>query len=50
MWFHQADRSAISSDHLGIYSIIAIDSLKLVSTIDTLMKRLISEIASDARA
>jgi hypothetical protein len=50
MWFHQVDRPAILSDRLGIYSIIAIDSLKLVPIMNALIKRLMGEIISDIRA
>jgi hypothetical protein len=49
-WFRQADRPAVPSDRLGIYSTVAIDSLKLVPTTDALAERLVGEIASDARA
>jgi hypothetical protein len=44
------NQPTIPSDHLDIYSIVAIDSLKLVLIIDALMKRLIGEIVNDARA
>jgi hypothetical protein len=44
------DRSAVPSDHLGIYSIVVIDSLKLVLIMNALAERLMGEIASDARA
>jgi hypothetical protein len=50
MWFHQVDRLAVLNDRLSIYSIVVIDSLKLVLIIDALMKWLIGEIMSDARA
>jgi hypothetical protein len=44
------DRLAVLSDHLSIYSIVVIDSLKLVSIINALAKRLMGKIMSDARA
>lgn len=49
-WFRQADRPAVPVDSLGIYAMMATDSLGLIQVTDVHAEQLVGEVAGDAGA
>ena len=50
IWFRQADRPTAPADSLGIYSMVATDSLRLIQITDAHAEQLVGEVACDTRA